>query len=296
MHNLVLTHSPSAAGTIRQLFRKAWPNVATRVVACYDDYSHGPLLGPDSSRAFFLARQKFWRSLDLYDSDVAYDDEHMALVKKVETAKNVELWIADSVQDVIYAVVTLHLLALDNVDTTGFLVRYFSGEQVKWGLGTANVESLEQLYVSTEAEQIDHELFGDAWKVVSTGSGTAIKSFVGEREPSAPLLKALAAYLLRLPEFNGGLGSIERALLGSGTDEMKKSAYTVGYAMALGKPESDRIGDLILFKKLIELSNEDDPWFRIEGDPRNMGSCSAQITPSGKAARKEYSVAILKAG
>ncbi len=299
MHNLILTHSLSAGGTIRQFFRKVWPNGPTRVVACYDDYSHGPLFASDSSNAFFLARQEFWRSLDLYGSDIAYDDdltdEHGSLIKQVGSAKNVEIWIADSVQDAFYAVVTLHLLALDNIDTSDFSVRYFSGEQVKWGLGTVNVERLEQLYASTDAEKIDHKLFCDAWKVLSTGSGTAIKTFIGERDPSTPLAKALAAYLLRFPEFNGGLGSIERALLGAGTDEMKKSAYTVGHAMVLGKPESDRIGDLILFKPLVSLCSENNPWFKVEGDSRNMRSCSAQITSSGKTARKKYSVEILQA-
>lgn len=115
MQNLILTHSLSAGGTIRQLFQKVWPDEATSVVACYYDYLHGPLLASGSKNAFFLARQGFWRSLDLYDADIAYDDdltdEHVSLVKKTGSAKNLEIWIADSVQDAFYAVVTLHLLA-----------------------------------------------------------------------------------------------------------------------------------------------------------------------------------------
>jgi hypothetical protein len=99
---------------------------------------------------------------------------------------------------------------------------------------------------------------------------------------------------LRFPEFNGGLGSIERSLLGAGTIEMKKSAYTVGNAMALGEPENDQIGDQILFRKLVELSGaEPEPWFKIEGNPRHMRSCAAQITENGKLARAKYSVQLL---
>jgi hypothetical protein len=108
------------------------------------------------------------------------------------------------------------------------------------------------------------------------------------------MAQALPAYLLRFPDFNDGVGSIERSLLGAGTLEMKNAAYTVGTAMALGEPERDRIGDLILFKRLIALSRiEPDPWFILEGNMQHMRSCLAQITESGKAARAKYSVEVL---
>jgi len=104
-------------------------------------------------------------------------------------------------------------------------------------------------------------------------------------------MTALSAYLLRFPDFNGGLGSIERSLLGAGTEDMRKSAYTVGGAMAKGEPQNDHVGDMVLFKKLIELCRADsDRWFSLEGDPQHMSSCSVQLTESGKEARAKYSV------
>lgn len=295
MKNVILTHSLSAGGTIRQLFRKIRPDWQTRVIASYDDYSHGPLATSGTSQDFLLERQAFWKSLDLYDVDIIHEfdlsDEHISLVKEIQSVKQAEIWIGNSVQDIFYAVVILHLLTLDGVDTSGISVRNFGGQQVKWSLGTIWVEEFESLYVSSEAAPLDAKLYSDAWSVISQGSGEAIKSFIKGEDPSTPMAKALSAYLLRFPDFNGGLGSIERALLGAGTIEMKKSAYTVGNAMALGEPANDQVGDLILFKTLVGLSGvEPDPWFKLEGNTRHMRSCSAQITESGKEARARYSV------
>jgi Domain of unknown function (DUF1835) len=298
MKNIILTHSLSAGGTIRQLFRKIRPDWQTSVFASYDDFSHGPLSISGTSNDFFLKRQAFWKSLDLYDVDMALEfdlsDEHIALTKEIQTAKQAEIWIANSVQDVFYAVVILHLLTLDGVDTSGISVRNFSGQQVKWGLGALQVEELESLYKYSEAAPFDTRLYRDAWTAISQGSGEAIKRFITGQNLPTPMAKALSAYLLRFPDFNSGLGSIERALLGAGTIEMKKSAYTVGNAMALGEPENDQVGDCLLFKKLVELSAaEPNPWFKLEGDSRHMRSCSAQITESGREARAKYSVLVL---
>ena len=298
MKNVILTHSSSAGGTIRQLFRKIRPDWQTRVIASYDDYSHGPLPTSGTSGEFFLDRQAFWKSLDLCDADIIYEfdlsDEHISLVKEIRATKQAEIWIANSVQDIFYATLIPHLLKLDGVDTSGISVRYFDGQQVEWGLGAIRGEELESLYKSSEAVPLDTKLYSDAWSAISQGSGEAIKSFIEEHAPPFPMVRALSAYLLRFPDFNGGLGSIERSLLAAGTDEMKKSAYTVGNAMAMGEPKDDHVGDLILFKRLVELSGvEPDPWFKLEGNPRHMRSSSAQITETGKEARAKYSVQVL---
>lgn len=182
MNNLILTHSLSAGDTILQLFRKIRPGWQTRVIACYDDYSHGPLPTSATSNDFFLERQAFWNSLDLYDVDIihAFDlsDEHISLIKAIQSVKTAEIWITDSVQDVFYAVVTLHLLTLDGVDTSGVYVRNFGGPQVKWGLGTIRVEEFETLYNSSVAAPFDKKLYSDAWSAISQGSGEAIKHFI----------------------------------------------------------------------------------------------------------------------
>ncbi|RYG89646.1 DUF1835 domain-containing protein [Loktanella sp. IMCC34160] len=295
MKNVILTQSLSAGGTIRQLFRKIRPDWQTRVIASYDDYSHGPLAYRGTGHDFVAKRREFWRSFDPYDTDIihAFDlkDEYDLMVNEVISSQNAEIWISDSVQDFFYATVVLHLMTAEEINTSGISVRYFGGKQVKWGLGVLRVEELEDLYCSNTAESFDPEYFKDAWKAISAGSGEAISGLIEVNAPSTPMAKALSAYLLRFPRFNGGLGSIERSLLGAGTEEMKNAAYTVGNAMAKGEPPNDRIGDHVLFKRLVELCDETSaPWFRLEGDRRRMRSCSVQITESGKAARERYSV------
>ncbi|MDA5094009.1 DUF1835 domain-containing protein [Aliiroseovarius sp. KMU-50] len=298
MKNVILTKSPSAGGAVRQLFRKIRPDWQTRVFATTDDYSHGPLPTHGASCDFFLERQAFWKSLESYNMDAVYQfdlsDEYTALVKEIQIAEHAKIWFTNTVQEVFYVVVLLHLLRLGGIETSDVLIRDLSGSQVRWGLGSVRAEELEAMYKSSEAVPIDTKLFSDAWNAISHGTGEAISRFIGELDASTPMAKALSAYLLRFPEFNSGLGSIERALLGSGTTEMKKSAFTVGTAMTLGGSESDVIGDWILFSRLVELSNVTvDPWFEIEGDPHHMRSCSAQITESGKEARVRYSVQVL---
>lgn len=182
-------------------------------------------------------------------------------------------------------------MAEDGVDTSNTSIRHFGGEQVKWGLWAANLERLEVLFRSSKAAPLDPSLYKDGWAALSQGSSGAIKSFIDEHDPSMPLVRALSAYLLRFSDFNDGLGSIDRSLLGAGTDEMKESAYTVGSAMAKGEPKNDLISDLVLFKRLVDLSRvTPDPWFRMEGDLRGMRSSLAQITDSGKEARARYSI------
>lgn len=293
MKTAILTHSPSAGGTIRQFFLKTRPEWETHVIASYDEYSHGPLLASGTSNEFFRERQAFWKSLDLSDRDMVdepdLNDEHRSLVKTIQSVEKTELWITDSVQDVFYAVVTLHLLALDGIDTSCILVRSFGEPLVKWGLGAIRIEDVETLYTSTEAVPSDLKLYSDAWIAISQGSGEAINRFIAGQDSSQVTVNALSAYLLRFADFNAGLGSIERSLLRAGTCDLKNAAYIIGNAIGLGEPENDQVGDVIIFRKLVELATTtSDPWFKLEGDQREIRGCSAQLTESGKTARAKY--------
>lgn len=295
VNKIILTHCPSAGGLIRQLFQKLGPGWKTHIVASHEDFSQGPLPTHGVARNFFLERQTFWKSLDLYVADINHEfdrsEEHASCVKEIKSGKQAEIWITNSVQAMFNAVVTVRLLMSDGVDTSDISTRSFIGHQVRWGLGATRVEELELLYKNSEAAPLDTRLYCDAWSAISQGSAEEIKRFTKRQEPSSPMAQAFSAYLLRLPEFNGGLGSIERALLAGGTKEMKNSAYTVGDALAFGEPENDHIGDLVLFSKLVDLSRiRPNPWFNIEGDHREMRSCSAQITESGELARAKYAV------
>jgi hypothetical protein len=302
MKTVILTKSQSAAGTIRRLFPKNSPNSRTRVLASCDEYSHGPLSTVGTSSDFFVARTNFWRSLDIYDADIRSDIDlrvdHSLMVNEVKSADKVELWLANSLQDFFDAVVTLHLLKSDGVDTSELLLRDFSGPKTKWGLGwglgVLSVEDLELLRNSISATPFDHKIYDDAWLAISKGSTAAMKRFIDDNDPSLPMVTAFSSLLLRYPEFNRNLGSFDRALLGAGTEEMKKSSYTVGNAMVRGMPETDQVGELPLFARLIDLGKaKPDPWFKLEGDLRISHRCSAQITDSGKEARARFSVQIL---
>lgn len=292
MQRVFLTHSLSAEGTMRQFARKSWPDGQTRVFASCDDYSHGLLPRSGNIDDFFQERQAFWNSLDLYEIDLK--EEYVSTVRGIRSAESVEIWIADSVQDIFYLVTMLHLLNLSALHTNEMSIRGLRGPALKWGLGATRVDEFQVLYKSSTAERIDAKLYSGVWDVISENSAQVVSDFVIGLDPSTPIASALSAYLLRFPEINGGLGSLDRALLRAGTMEMKKAAYTVGPAMAFFEPANDHVGDLMLFKRLVELSAvSPDPWFKLDGDIRHMRSCSAQITDSGQEARDKYSVQLL---
>ena len=295
MQRVVLTHSRSAGGTIRQFEGKSWRNDQTRVFASHDDYSHGPLPTSGKLDDFFRDRQRFWASLGRHhldaDQEIDLKKEYLSTVHGIRSSESVEIWISETVQDVLHAATMLHLLTLSEVNTNAISMRVFCGPAVSLGLGAIRVEDLQRLYKSAKVEGIDAKLYGAVWDVISENSGAAINALVAEQDSSTSIAKALSAYLLRFPEFNGGLGSIDRALLGAGTMDMKKATYTVGNAMALGEPANDHVGDLMLFKRLVELSDASpDPWFKLDGDTRHMRTCSAQLTGSGRDALEDYSV------
>jgi len=206
----------------------------------------------------------------------------------------VEVWVSDGVQDVFYAATTMNLLSVDSVATNHISVRHLGDPSVQWSLGAVRAEAFVPLYRSSTAEPMNAELYSGLWDVVSRNSPQLINDFISSQNPAPAIASALSAYLLRFPEFNRGLGSIDRALLGAGTTKMSKASRTVGSAMALGEPVNDRIDDVILFKRLVELAEvRPDPWFKLEGDVQTMRGCSAQITESGQDARSTFSVRLL---
>lgn len=295
MRRLILTYSQSAAGEIRQFARAFWPTSETRVIASYDDFSHGPLSRFGSIEHFHLERQAFLADLPRCGGDAAQEIdlrcEFDSLVKAIGASEKVEVWLSDSVQDVFYAATTMHLLSVGAVATNHISVRHFGDPSVQWGLGAVRAEAFVPLYRSSTAELIDADLYSGLWGVISQHSPELINDVISSQNPDSAIASALSAYLLRFPEFNRGLGSIDRALLGAGTTKMSKASRTVGSAMALGEPVNDRIDDVTLFKRLVELSEvQPDPWFKLEGDVQTMRGCSAQITGSGQEARSTFSV------
>ena len=295
MRRLILTYSQSAAGEIRQFARALWPTSETRVIASYDDFSHGPLPRFGSIKDFHLVRQAFFADLPRCggDADQKIDlrYEFDSLVKAIGASEKVEVWLSDSVQDVFYAATTMHLLTAGEAATDQISVRHFGGPSVQRGLGAVRAGAFLPLYRSSTAEPINAELYSDLWDVVSRNSPQLINDFIASQNPAPAIASALSAYLLRFPEFNRGLGSIDRGLLGACTTKMSKASRIVGSAMALGEPVNDRIDDVALFKRLVELSQvRPNPWFKLESDIRNMRACSAQITESGQEARSTFSV------
>ena len=267
----------------------------TRVIACYDDYSHGPLIDSDSTETFFSVRQRFWRSVyvGLHDTlpiEDGYND-HQTTTLAVENAQSVELWCSCNVQDQIHAVVLFHLLELEGVDLGPVKLLQFGQQEAPLGLGPEGAERLADLSNRITPADIDLDLYRDAWRAISQDSAAAIHAFITEHCPSLPLVKALSNYLLRYAEFNEGLGSIDRALLAAGSTEFRHAGRVIGRAMALGKPELDTVSDLLLLRRLVDLIDaQDEPWFEWRGERIAMRDCEIRLSAAGLSACSRYEI------
>lgn len=295
MKKLILTHSPSAGGTIRQLLRSNPQKARHRVEAGFDNFSHGPIDPDNSVEEFCQIRQAFWNSFGLADVNQAYSFDYLSELLKtfeaVQRADQVEFWCSQTVPDQLYFTVMLRLLEIQGVKLDNCRVRQMTNQDCELGLGCLDFKRLGEILDDTDAVEIDTDLYREAWHVLAGQKAENINEFVHGKDASEPITKAFGAFLLRFPEFNGGLGSIDRALLGAGSEEVRKSGYTIGTAMALGEPTIDRIGDWILSKRLVELSEvQNSPWFEIEGDPRTLRHCSVWLTASGQQAKQHFLV------
>ncbi|MCG3267635.1 DUF1835 domain-containing protein [Yoonia sp. I 8.24] len=298
MKKLILTQSASAGGTIRKLLRSRPQKVEYRVEAGFDDFSHGSLTSSGTVADFCQTRQAFWKSVDLADVDQAYSFDYLSEFQKtidaVLRADQIEFWCTHTVKDQFYLTVMLHLFEVQGVSFHKCKVRQMTYQDTDLGLGVLDFKRLGEIADRTDTVAINAGLYREAWHVLEEQTGARVNEFVFNANADEPIARAFAAFLMRFPEFNGGLGSIERALLGAGNIEMRKFPYTVGTAMAFGEPTIDVIGDWLLSKRLVELSKvQSSPWFEVEGDLRKPRFCNARLTASGDQARRQFSVKTL---
>ncbi|MFY0596095.1 MAG: DUF1835 domain-containing protein [Cognatishimia sp.] len=292
MKNIILTHSLSAEGTIRKFLINSGLSSNTSVVGTFDDFSHGPIETTETARDFIRTRVDYWKTIDLFDNprfsetdtSSAYVEEFLNILR----SDFVEFWTTGTVQETFFITVYVSLLLLENFDPGSIAIREFSSDKRLWGLGVLKEEEISELYSQCNAEKIDASSYAKAWKALSSGSSDAVSKFAEGQGGKSILGNAFKAYALRFPECNGGVGSIDRRLLMAGSEEMRKSAHTIGRAMAAGGvDERDYVGDLFLFRRLVELSQAPRPWFELVGDLSTMRTSSAKLTTEGRAIRDQ---------
>lgn len=270
----------------------------TKVIGGYDDLTHGPLTPDGDVSMFWQARQTFWTSFGLNDVEHAYSfdlhEEFLDTVKAIRQSAEVEFWCSPKVSEQFHLTVMLHLLNLAGVGYENIKIRQFTDPKAQCGLGVLNTDELAIVSDAVAPVDINIDLYRRAWLALSDGTVGGMTRFVDTIDASEPIAIALRAYLLRFPECNGGLGSLDRALLGAGREETRTVMRTVGSAMMFNHPSIDTIGDWALAQRLIELSKAPvAPWFEIEGDVRDLRNSKARLTESGKQARDRYYVQVL---
>ncbi|MBM7069319.1 DUF1835 domain-containing protein [Actibacterium sp. 188UL27-1] len=292
---LILTQSNSVAGIIRQWFKTTGSDHDDMVIGCCDDYSHGPIHSTGTKGIFFKSRQTYWKTIQISNDGPDFipglSEEYQRLSRAVRQANAAEIWVANCVQDVFFAIVTVHLLVQERVDLTTLSIRLFHTNTDDRGLRFCHMEDLGGVYRASDLIPVGLPYFEHAWISISHRSVQKVEKWISTQDPGDFITKALRSFLLRFPYFNNGLGSIDRRLLAAGTTDMKKASYTVGTAMTYGEPQNDAIGDIVLFKRLVELgTKQPDPWFDLSGDTNHLRSCDTKLTDSGVAARTTYSI------
>lgn len=297
MKKTILVCNDSVGGTVSQMFKNKGESAGVKVIGGFDDFSHGPLSTSKKIADFWNARLEYWKSFDLEFAKLAFsfdlDAKFRDTIRSVCLSDEVEFWCAHTVKEQFFLTVVLHLLNLEGVDLGHCKLRQVTDVDAENGLGVLDVSRMAEINAAVPSS-INVELYCRAWDAIADGTAGAINNFVRCTDADEPITMALEAYLLRFPEFNGGLGSIDRVLLSSGTAEMGSVDRIAMTVCSRCEPKLDNFGHLLLANRIVELSRvPTSPWFEIEGDLQRVSQCNVRLTENGLATREKFEVKIV---
>lgn len=281
---LILTESPSAAGTIRRTI----PNGKARpkVLALHDALPWGPLAALDDMASFCERRAQFWapfyqgmtEAFRSNPSDLFEEIEDLLLT--ASKSEHVEVWLGESVADQVFAAFLAELGRLNRLDLTSFSIRQFATAEDWPALGYQNDEFFVSLPERAPFSLVS-KTYQQVWAAIADEKPHALTKLLQTGTGLEVLDLALASFFERFPSANSGLGSIDRGILAHCPKEWVKAARIVGPAMADGMPPRDRIGDLLIFRHLVALSVGPSPCVETRGDVSETRGCEARLTEFG---------------
>lgn len=260
-----------------------------------DDLSHGPLVAQVGTESWVTLRSRYWQDISTNESytelNSAFRDRIELLFLAISQCDQMTVWISNSLQDFLFLA-----FIVSARDAHGAGRRNLSIVFVDYDMQSGRrIGSLGELWPSQLApwvskaqaiNDVDRCLLQRAWSAITSADPGYLSSVAASVDEGAYGCRSkLAAYLQRYPSARSGLSAIDEALLAACSTEETKAARIIAEVLGSMADKGDRIGDLVLFARLLKLGDPvlRKPLLNLTGDLRHLGSTVASLTDFGAA-------------
>lgn len=285
-NELAITSDLSSGGMVRQLLKKEGRK-KTKLFACFEDMTFGPLVPTDEPEQLLRLRHRYWCSAGIAKRGNR-PPERRSLRKLLQASDHVEIMIAGEGREQIFLLSLANLLR--QTAREGRLVQLFQYPSKRcWhSLAMLNLEALSERPKPKLVDGKFIEQLEEIWNVVVSNSPEALFAFHSHcpKIDALPYIgRAVDDLISSYPGVDSGLTLAQERLLKATPKEWVKSARVVGHAMVGDQQDGRSFGDGILFSYLIGMADQNQPKPAVElrGDRRTMRACEVRLTDFGEA-------------
>jgi hypothetical protein len=260
-----------------------------------DDLSHGPLVNDVTSESWVASRAKHWQELMVQNDP----DEMLSLFQEctgmlfpaIAQCSRLTVCISNNLQDFLLLAFIVSAFDVHEENKRDLLVVFVDYDtQSGRRIGSLNElwpSQLESWIKKAQAiSAVDRSLLQLAWSAITSADPGYLSSIAASiDEGTYECRRKLATYLQRYPSLVNGLSAVDEALLAACSAEGTKAARIVGEVLGSMVDKDDRIGDLVLFARLLKLGAPalKKPLLNLTGDLRHLRSTVASLTDFGAA-------------
>ncbi len=276
----------SAAGAAEMVF----PDDETAMFT--DALSEGPVPPLSSApdiRTWMTRRIDFWQDLpNSPDRDhyLAPLDEFLESFDRCNRYDEIVVWSSEVLAEGLFACWAVCALSRRGVDASRLELAHpapFPHASPPVNLGGT---SPEQMHETTPRPWTDRQfqLAREAWHHFTAPSPELLAQFV-EKVPQRGFLSGLPSIRGRFPSAQTGLDVWERALLERMSAHDEPTAHTVAHVFTDAAETHDHTGDILLFRRLLELSDPEHPRPLLErsGPGTDIRNTDFELTDLGEA-------------
>lgn len=283
---LAITSDLSSGGMVCQLLKKQG-RTKTKLFACYEDMTFGPLVPTEQPERLLRLRYRHWCKSGLAERGDR-QQERRSLRKLLQASDQVDIMIAGQGREQIFL---LGLAAmLRQTDREGRQVQLFQYPSKKhWhSLTMLNLEALSK---RPKPKLVDDKLLTrleEIWSVIVSNSPETLFAFRQAHNDSFELPyinRALDDLISSYPKVDSGLTLAQERLLKATPKKWTKSARVVGNAIVGDEQDGRLFGDGILYSVLFDMSdkNQPNPTVEMRGDRGRARGTEVRLTDFGEA-------------
>jgi hypothetical protein len=272
-----------------EVFRRVF-DPGDRLVIDRDVLNCGPTPRCETLEAWREARGEFWSSIPPYGA-LEFDSAGRELLderERLREAERITLWAATGVSEQFFVAHVLHRAEQWGIDAGKiYLVqfeRFHDRAQRVFGTGELNERRMSEYPEPAPIPAASLRDYRSAWSALTSPDPTDIERF-GDRHPDANawLRQAMQILLRRFPDKKSGLSWWDFVLLSEVRARGPIAARVIGFTMSHDWEDPDRMGDLYLFGRLLNLGDPrlPAPLVEMTGDSTKMREVQVTLTPFG---------------